>query len=106
MSDYWQKMKAALYKQNTIEEQLESNQQLLDIAKADEQKLGEIPKAAVEKKQKLTKELTTAKAEHSRLVKVTRNELRNGVLLNSDIPSDDSDIGDDFSEVLSKRRRT
>ena len=69
MSDYWQKMKAALYKQNKIEEQLESNQQLLDIAKADEQKLGETLKAAVEKKkQKLTTELTTAKAERSRLV--------------------------------------
>jgi len=99
MSGNWQKMKAAKYKKNRIEEQL-------DIAKADETKLREALKAAVEKKQKLTKELTTAKAEHSRLVKVTRNELRNGVLLHSDIPSDDSDIGDDFSEVLSKRRRT
>ena len=106
MSDYWQKMKAALYKQNKIEEQLESNQQLLDIFKADEQHLRETLKAAVEKKQKLTKELTTAKAEHSRLVQVTRNELRKGVLLNSDMPSDDSVIGDDFSEVVSKRRRT
>ena len=79
MSGNWQKMKAAKYTKNKIEEQLESNQQLLDIAKADEQKLRETLKAAVEKKQKLTKELRTAKAEHSRLVYL----LRNGVLLTS-----------------------